>query len=38
LKGGKERKSRLVEIKSNDELPEHDNVICIPEIRNHYSF
>ena len=34
LKGGKERKSRLVEIKSNDELPEHDNVICISEIRN----
>ena len=30
LKGGKERKSRLIEIKSNDELPQHDNVICIP--------
>ena len=30
LKGGKERKSKLVEIKSNDELPQHDNVICIP--------
>ncbi len=31
LKGGKERKSKLIEIKSNDELPQHDNVICIPD-------
>ena len=33
LKGGKERKSKLVEILSNDQLPQHDNVICISEIR-----
>jgi FkbM family methyltransferase len=29
LKGGKERKSKLIEITSNDQLPKHDNVICI---------
>lgn len=29
LKGGKERKSKLVEIASNAQLPQHDNVICI---------
>jgi len=29
LKGGKERKSALIEITSNDQLPSHDNVICI---------
>ena len=29
LKGGKERKSKLVEITANDQLPKHDNVICI---------
>lgn len=29
LKGGKERKSALIEITSNDEFPAHDNVICI---------
>lgn len=29
LKGGKERKSKLIEITSNDQLPQHDNVICI---------
>lgn len=34
LKGGKERKSKLIEITSDDQLPEHDNVICIPEIHN----
>lgn len=34
LKGGKERKSKLIEITSNDQLPQHDNVICIPGIRN----
>lgn len=30
LKGTKERASKLVEIKSARELPEHDNIICIP--------
>jgi hypothetical protein len=30
LAGGKERKSKLVEILSYDDLPKHDNVICIP--------
>lgn len=30
LAGGKERKSKLIEIKSYEELPKHDNVICIP--------
>ena len=34
LKGGKERKSKLVEILSNDQLPQHDNVICMSEIHN----
>lgn len=29
LKGGKERKSKLVEITTNAQLPQHDNVICI---------
>jgi len=31
LKSGKERKSILVEIKSNRDLPEHDNIFCIPK-------
>lgn len=30
LKGGKERKSKLVEIISSDDLPQHDNIICVP--------
>ncbi len=30
LKGTKERKSALVEIKHRSELPQHDNIICIP--------
>jgi hypothetical protein len=30
LAGGKERKSKLVEILSYEDLPKHDNVICIP--------
>ena len=34
LKGGKERKSKLVEILSNDQLPQHDNVICMSKIHN----
>lgn len=29
-KGTKERKSALVEITSDSELPKHDNVVCIP--------
>lgn len=29
LKGGKERRSKLIEILSNDDLPMHDNIICI---------
>lgn len=31
LAGGKERRSKLIEITSNKELPEHDNIICIAE-------
>ena len=31
LAGGKERKSKLVEVKTKEELPEHDNIICISE-------
>ena len=34
LKGGKERKSKLVEILNNDQLPQHDNVICMSKIHN----
>jgi hypothetical protein len=34
LKGGKERKSKLVEITAEDEFPAHDNVICIENTRN----
>ena len=34
LKGGKERKSKLVEIISVEEFPEHDNVICIESTTN----
>lgn len=34
LKGGKERKSKLVEITTEDEFPAHDNVICIENTRN----
>ncbi len=30
LKGGKERKSALVEITSHAELPQHDNILCLP--------
>ena len=30
LKGGKERKSKLIEVKHKSELPSHDNVILIP--------
>jgi len=29
LKNGKERKSELIEIKSEKDLPEHDNIFCI---------
>lgn len=29
LKGGKERKSKLVEVLNHQDLPEHDNIICI---------
>ena len=29
LKNGKERKSELIEIKSNQDLPEHDNIFCV---------
>lgn len=31
LAGTKERKSELVKITSREALPEHDNVVCIPE-------
>ena len=31
LKGGKERRSKLIEILTKDELPKHDNIICIAE-------
>ena len=30
LKQGKERRSKLVEIKSTGDLPVHDNIICLP--------
>lgn len=30
LMNGKERKSQLVEIKSKQDLPEHDNIFCVP--------
>lgn len=30
LKGGKERVSRMVKIESIDQLPQHDNIICLP--------
>jgi len=30
LKNGKERRSKLIEIKSTGDLPIHDNIICIP--------
>ncbi len=30
LSGTKERKSELVKINAREELPEHDNVVCIP--------
>lgn len=29
-KGTKERKGKLIEIKSKEDLPSHDNIICIP--------
>ena len=31
LEKGKERKSKLIEIKSENELPEHDNIFCIAD-------
>lgn len=31
LKGGKERKSALIEVLNHQEIPEHDNIICIAE-------
>ncbi len=31
LKGGKERKSVLLEVKSNEDLPLHDNIFCLPK-------
>jgi FkbM family methyltransferase len=31
LKGGKERRSSLVEVRSYQELPAHDNLICVAE-------
>ncbi len=31
LSGGKERRSKLQEVKSNTDLPEHDNIICIAQ-------
>lgn len=31
LKGGKERRSELIEIVSNSELPQHDNLFCLPK-------
>ncbi|MCH2230640.1 MAG: FkbM family methyltransferase [Crocinitomicaceae bacterium] len=31
LKGGKERKSPLIEVLTYSDLPEHDNIICIAE-------
>ena len=34
LKGTKERRSILLEIKANDALPAHDNVFCIPTERS----
>ena len=30
LSGTKERVSKLIEIKTNDDLPSHDNIFCIP--------
>ena len=30
LKGGKERRSTLVEIRSAKDLPQHDNILCLP--------
>lgn len=30
-KGTKERRGKLVEIKAEEELPKHDNIICIPQ-------
>lgn len=30
LKGGKERKSKLIEILKETDLPQHDNIFCIP--------
>ena len=30
LKNGKERKSQLIEIKFKEDLPDHDNIFCIP--------
>ena len=32
LKNGKERKSILIEIKSKQDLPEHDNIFCIEKL------
>jgi FkbM family methyltransferase len=33
LKGGKDRRSQLLRVKSRSELPEHDNVVCIHPSR-----
>lgn len=33
-KGTKERRGKLVEIKSEQDLPSHDNIICVPAIKN----
>jgi len=30
LKGGKERRSTLLEITSIEGLPQHDNILCLP--------
>ena len=30
LSGTKERKSKLIEIRTREELPEHDNIVCLP--------
>ena len=32
-KGTKERRGKLVEIKNPKELPTHDNIICIPKVK-----
>jgi FkbM family methyltransferase len=32
LAGTKERKSKLIQIKSREEFPNHDNIFCIPKV------